>query len=146
MSEFKQYMKNNEDIENSLKKLPKGHRALVHGFKINLEPANTLKGDDGHVGVIMTDPHKEIRVASPWNYPREFAFLHEVGHLVYENFVRGENLEKEWAEICKQNPHRKKDEPDEENFCHSYAAFYCKHPPVVHYHPAWRKFIKNLPD
>jgi hypothetical protein len=146
MAEFKQYMKNNDDIEESLKKIPKAHRALVHGFKINLEPTNTLHGDDGHVGVIMTDPHKEIRVASPWNYPREFAFLHEVGHLVYEKYVRGKDLEKEWSKIVKLNHGRKKEEPDEENFSHAYAAYYCKHPPVTHHNEEWRKFIKNLPQ
>jgi len=138
-------MKDNADIENSLAKLPKSHRELVHGFHIKLEPGNTLPGDDGHVGVIMTSPKRQIKVASPWNYPREFALLHEVGHLVFEKFVRGTELEKEWKDICKKNPNRKKDEPDEENFCHAYAARYVKHPPVTHHHEEWRKFIDSLP-
>lgn len=139
-------MKDNADIEKSLAKIPKGHRELVHGFHIKLEPGNTLHGDDGHVGIIMTNPKRQIKVASPWNYPREFALLHEVGHLVFEKFVRGTDLEKQWKKICANTKDKKKNEPPEELFCHAYANTYCKHQVVIHTHPEWEKFIKDLPE
>ena len=144
MGNFKQYMKDNADIEKSLAKLPKAHRKLLYGFHIKLEPGNTLPGDDGHVGVIMTSPRKQIKVASPWNYPREFALLHEIGHLVWA-VIMTPKLKKEWSGVCKLHSGRKKNESDEENFCHAYSARYVKNPPVVHHHEAWRKFIEDLP-
>jgi hypothetical protein len=133
------------DVEKSLAKLPDSHRALVQGFKIEFEPHNTLKGDAGHVGVIMTHPRKLIKVASPWNYGREFALLHEVGHLVYEKYVRGTDLEKMWEKIAGSVEHKKKNEPPEELFCHAYANFYAKHKITIHDHDAWNEFIGRLP-
>jgi hypothetical protein len=141
---FKQYMKDNSDIEKSLAKLPEAHRKLVDGFHIKLEPGNTLRGDNGHVGVIMTNPKRQIKVASPWNYPREFALLHEVGHLVFEKWVRGTKLEKEWKKICKLNPNRKKDESDEENWCHSYSNHFVKHKVITHTHPEWEAYFNRF--
>ncbi len=144
MENFKRYMKDNADIEKSLSKLPTAHRNLVHGFQINLEPNNTLPGDDSHVGVIMTHPKKQIKVASPWNYPREFAFLHEVAHLVYEKYVRGQKWEKEWNSVCKQNENRKKDEPNEENWCHGYANHFVKHKVLTHTSPEWESYYNRF--
>lgn len=138
-------MDEESDVEKTLSKLPKAHRELVKGFKITFEPGNTLKGDKGHVGVIQTDPKPEIRVASPWNYGREFTFLHEVGHLVYEKYVRGTPLEKQWAAICKRTKNKKPGEPPEENFCHAYGNEYGKNQVVIHTHPEWSKFIRKLP-
>ncbi len=138
-------MKDNEDVEKALAKLPKGHRELVKGFKVVFEPNNTLKGDKGHVGVIMTSPKRQIKVASPWNYGRGFCFLHEVGHLVWEKFMSDE-LRKKWKAICSRTKEKKKDEPPEELFCHAYANTYANQQIVIHTHPEWEKFIKNLPD
>lgn len=138
-------MTDEADIQKSLNKLPKAHKELAKGFKIVLEPNNTLKGDKGHVGVIMTHPSPQIRVASPWNYPREFAFLHEVAHLVYEKYIRGTPLEQEWNAICARTKDKKKGEPPEELFCHAYANRYCNNQVVIHDHEEWNNFIDALP-
>lgn len=138
-------MQDGEDAKKSLSKLPKSHQQLANGFEIVFEPANTLQGDEAHVGVIMTSPKRQIRVASPWRYGREFAFLHEIGHLVWAKYVKGTDLEKEWSRVVKLNPHRKKEEPDEENHSHAYANTYIKNKMVIHTHPAWDKFIRSLP-
>lgn len=146
MERFKQFLENeDEDAHKSLGKLPKAHQKLAHGFKLTFEPSHTLKGDDGHIGEIILDPkHKQIRVCSPWNYGRSFAFLHEIGHLVWANYVKGKPLEKEWNKLCEKVKDKKKDEPPEELFCHCYANNYVKFPLVIHDHPEWNKFIKNL--
>ena len=143
-------MKDNADIEEALAKLPKAVRKLVAGFHIKLEPGNTLHGDDGHVGVIMTHPKKQIKVAAPWNYGRAFALYHEVGHLVFAAHVKGTKWEEEWKSVCKKNPNRKKDEPDEENWCHSFSNHFIKHKVLTHTHPAWEdyfnRFLKQFDD
>ena len=131
-----------KDIKETLSKLPTHHRKLVQGYKIIFEPDSTLKNDDKHVGVITSKP-KEIRVASPWNYGRGFAFLHEIGHLVWEKFIKGKK-EKEWSGLCKKVKDKKKGEPEEELFCHAYASTYCKYPPKLHHHESWERFIKTL--
>jgi hypothetical protein len=65
---------------------------------------------------------------------------------VWAAYVKGNPLEHEWDRIDKLNEHRKKEEPAEENFCHAFAAYYVKYPPIVHSHPEWKRFIKNLPQ
>lgn len=144
MKSFKKYIKDYEDVEKSINQLPKKFRKLAHGFHIKLEPGHTLPGDNSHVGVVMTNPKNQIKLATPWNYPREFTFFHEIGHLVFEKYVRGTDLEKKWKELCSKTKDKKKDEPPEELFCHAFAATYCKYPPKIHYHDEWVKFIKAL--
>lgn len=146
MNGFKRFVTEDEDVSKTIAKLPKHHQGLVKGYKFLFEPGNTLRGDDGHVGVIVNQPKKVIRIAAPWNYGREFTVIHEVAHLVYEMYVKGTPLEKEWATLAMSVKNRKKDENAEELFCHAYAASYCKHPPVIHYHPVWVRFIRDLPS
>ena len=148
MINFKQFIEcEHEDVHQALKKLPVAHQKLAKGFKLTIEPDNTLKGDDGHVGEIIMHPKKKsIRISSPWNYGREFALFHEIGHLVWENYVKGTPLQKLWEKICDKTKDKKKDEPAEELFCHTYANTYIKFPLVIHYHPKWIEFIKKLPQ
>jgi hypothetical protein len=144
MKGFKQYVTEDEDVANTIAKLPKDFQELVKGYKFLFEPHNTLKGDDGHVGMITNKPKKIIRIAGPWRYSRDFVVLHEIAHLVYEAYIRGTSLEKEWEIIAKNTKNKKEDETAEELMCHAFAATYCEHPPVIHYHPEWVKFIKKL--
>lgn len=145
MNSFKKYMSEEDDIKDTLSKLPKGHSNLVKGFKVKFEPNNTLKGDKGHVGVVKTCPSKQITIASPWNYSRSFVLIHEIGHLVWNQFMTPE-LKDKWGDLIKANKDRKKEEPEEEQFAHAYAATYAKHPPMTHFDPTWVKFIKALPS
>ena len=146
---FKEFIQINDmqeekkDIEKTLNKLPPSHAALVKGYKWKFHSGNTLNGDNQHVGYI-DDNDKEIAVAGPWNYGREFTILHEVGHKVWEHFVTPE-MKQQWNKIIANTKNRQNQEP-EELFCHAYAAAYCNHPPVIHYHKQWLNFIKNLPS
>jgi len=144
MDGFKGFVKEDEDVGKTIAKLPKRIQALVKGYKFLFEPGNTLHNDDGHVGIIVNKPKKIIRIAAPWRYSREFTVLHEIAHLVYEAYIRNTELEKQWSGVVKANKNRKKDEPDEENFCHAFAAYYCDHPPVVHHNEEWRNFMSKL--
>ena len=144
MESFKQYMRDNTDVEKSLAKLPKAFRKLVDGFHIKLVDGHTLPGDKDHVGVITTEPKRQIKIACPWNYPREFALFHEVGHLAFEKYVRGTKWEEEWKLTCKKNLHRKKQEPDEENWCHAFSNHFVKNKVVLHTHPEWEKYFKRF--
>jgi hypothetical protein len=143
MKGFKDFVTEDEDVEKTLSKLPRHHQELVKGFKFLFEPHNTLKGDDGHVGVITNSPRKIIRVAAPWRYSREFTVIHEVAHLVYEMFVKGSQTEKDWEKLSLSTKNRKKDESAEELFCHGYAAMFAQFPPEIHYHQEWIKFMKE---
>lgn len=128
--------KNN--VEKTLYKLPKGHREMLKGYKINFTDRNTLNGDNKHIGFIYKN---KIEVCAPWRYSREFTVLHEIGHLVYEKLMTPK-LKKEWSKTAKENAKENQDN-DEENFCMAYAATYANHPPTTHAHPAWIKFIKE---
>lgn len=127
------------DIKNMLEKIPQKHANLVKNFKFKFQPGNTLKGDKSHVGY-MSDDHKEICVAAPWNYGREFTVLHEVGHKVWEQLLDNKSKEK-WSLLIKKY---KKNENPEELFCMAYAATYSKHPPITYYKKDWINFIKKL--
>jgi hypothetical protein len=131
-----------KDIQQTLEKIPAHHRNLVQGFRWRFHIGNTLNGDDEHVGY-MDDNTKEIAIAAPWFYSREFTILHEIAHRVWEKFVN-QDLRNQWAQIVNNTPNRQKQEP-EELFCHGYGAAYAKHPPLTHYHKEWIEFIKNLP-
>ena len=144
MKNFKLFIEKSEEEENiqsMLKKLPKGHREMINGYKFRYQGGSVLKGDDQHIGLINKD---KITVAAPWNYGREFTTLHEIGHLVWQEFMT-DNLKKKWGRIVK-NTKNKQDQNDEELFCMAYACHYAKHCVVIHDHPAWHKFIKEVPS
>lgn len=138
--------KADDEAEASLKKLPKGHRALLKGYKFKFENGVNLKGYPDSIGLIhLGNPDKKlIQVAAPWNYGREFAMLHEVGHRVYEHIMTKE-LKKKWSKIAKKNKKRVKQD-DEELFCHAYANTYCNNQVTKHDCPEWTSFIKSLPE
>lgn len=151
MLTFKLFMESEEEenIKDTLSKLPDSHRGLVKGYRFTLKGGNTLPGDDEHIGFMNTKP-KEIAVAAPWHYGREFTMLHEVAHRVWEELM-DDALRQKWSLVVKKNKHRQNqnDSPlnqsDEEIFCMAYAAAYSKHPPVVYYKREWIRFIMNLP-
>ncbi len=142
-----------DDILKTLGKLPPSHRNLVKGFNWKLQGGNTLNGDDQHVGY-MDNQSKEIAVAAPWNFPREFTALHEVAHTVWERLPN--QLKQKWASIVHKNlSNQMKENPNaadslnqdpEEIFCHCYANCYAKHKIATYNNPEWMDFIKNLPQ
>lgn len=141
MSEFKLFLESEEEknVKSTLLKLPKKHQNLINGYKIKFTPGNTLKGDSQHIGYIHKD---KVVVAAPWKYGREFTFLHEIAHLVYEKLFTPE-LKKEWEKVAKKNPQQNQDNA-EENFAMAYAGYYMgEHSPKLHSHPEWDSFIKN---
>lgn len=144
MKGFKEYVNEDDDVAKTIAKIPPHHQILVKGYRFEFEPGNTLKGDKGHVGLIMNKPERVIRIAAPWNYGREFTLLHEIAHLVHELYIKGTPLEKEWAAICKATPDRKKDESPEELFCHGYACHFAKNKIAVHDHPEWHGFMDKI--
>lgn len=155
MKTFRDYLHESEEADNvkaMIRNLPKGHAALLDGYKFKYQGGNTMKGDDGHIGQIFKD---KITVAAPWNYGREFTTLHEIAHLVYEYLMTSE-LKKKWAELVKttkqqhvkdvKKVNQKVDalaQNPEELFCMAYAATYAKHKPVVYSNLAWIEFIKK---
>lgn len=147
MSTFREFLENSQeeedkDILHTLSKIPDSHAALVKGYKFKFQGGNTLDGDNEHIGYVQTNP-KEIVVAAPWNYSREFTLLHEIGHQVYDRLP--DSLKHQWKVIVLHTKNRQKQSP-EELFCMAYAAFYCKNPPAIHYHKEWLRFIDNLPQ
>jgi hypothetical protein len=135
---FKQFIEMSEEEENihqTLSKLPKLHQSLVKDFKIKFLSNNTLK-DRKHVGYVDTKK-KEIAVAAPWNYGREFTILHEIAHRVWEKL--NSNYKQEWKKIVTPT----KDNV-EELFCMAYAATYSNYPPAIYDKQEWKKFIKGL--
>lgn len=131
-----------KDIYSTLKKIPPSHAALVKGFQWKFHAGNTLNGDDQHVGY-MDDKEKEIAVAAPWNYGREFTILHEIAHRIWERLPH--QLKIQWVMIV-ANTKNKQNQGAEENFCHGYANHYAKNKIVIHDHPEWHQFIANLPS
>lgn len=144
MVTFREFLENEDkseeekNIRDTLNKLPPSHQSLVKGYSFKFSSGNTLKGDDQHIGYMDKGP-KEIEVAAPWNYGREFTFLHEIAHRVWEKLP--DQIKHHWSKIAKaSSPHEQ-----EENFCMAYAAAYCDVPPAKHYHKEWLKFISELP-
>jgi hypothetical protein len=133
------------DIKKTLSKLPPSHAALVKGYRWKFHPGNTLNGDDEHVGYV-DDSQKEIAVAGPWNYGREFTILHEIGHKVWDNFVKNNpKLVRQWHHIVANTKNKQNQEP-EELFCMAYANHFVKNKIVIHTHPEWDRFIEALPQ
>jgi hypothetical protein len=147
---FIQFFNESEEEEKNvlatIKKLPKKHQKLLHGYKFKYTPGNTLKGDDQHIGYIH---NYKIVVAAPWNYSREFTTLHEIAHLIYE-YIMTTELKKEWEKLFKKEKINMTkcsalDQNSEEIFCMVYAATYAKHPPKTYMNKNWQSFIKRLP-
>lgn len=133
-----------QNIKATLKKLPPSHQKLIAGYKIKWHGDNTLQGDDGHIGIVNPN-NKTITIAAPWNYGREYTFLHEIAHKVWESLLQSHpEVAKQWAKVVKLNKNRMK-QNDEELFAMAYANHYAKNKIVVHTHPTWDNFIKNLP-
>lgn len=138
------------DIKKTLAKLPPSHAALVQGFKWKFHAGNTLNGDNQHVGY-MDDQEKEIAVAAPQNYGRQFCSLHEIAHKVWDRL--SPQLKQQWNHICRQlTPRQKQDnnpaihqEPTE-IFCMAYGNYYADTKLVKFDNPLWMKFIANLPQ
>lgn len=137
-----------KDIAATLQKIPPSHAALVQGFKWKFHGGNTLNGDDQHVGY-MDDGDKEIAIAAPYNYPREFTILHEIAHRVWEKIPR--ELQAKWNQLAMHMTDRQKQDPSlrqspEELFCMSYAQVYGTTKLVKFDNPLWTQFIKQLPS
>ena len=153
---FRTFLESEEErnVHKLLSRLPKGHRALLDGYKFRYTPGNTLNGDNQHIGYIHKD---KIVVAAPWNYSRSFTTLHEIAHLVYE-YLMTKKLKKEWSELVEKTKQaqiakfdtkeQKKalDQEDEEIFSMAYAATYSHHAPVIWCNDEWSDFIKGLAD
>jgi hypothetical protein len=141
------------DILKTLGKLPTSHRNNIKGYSWKFQGGNTLNGDDKHVGY-MDDHEKEIAVAAPWNFPREWCALHEIAHVILERLPS--QIKQQWVQLVKRTIQKQiKDNPNaadsldqnpEEIFCHSYACFYSKHKLATYNNPEWMNFIKNLPQ
>lgn len=145
MESFRTFIEQTEEQEKNvaktLAKLPDSHKKWIKQYKIIWQCDNTLKGDDDHVGVI--DPkNKSITIAAPWRYSRQFTFLHEIAHKVFEKFMTEEMFEK-WKNIVK-NTKNKMNQNAEELFCMAYANHFSDHQVVKHDHPEWQKFIKDF--
>jgi len=143
---FKEFLERADTYENNaketLKKLPKRHRALVKSYKFKFISSPTLS-DGENVGFI-DEKKKTITIAAPWNYGREFTFLHEIGHTVWKYLV-DKDMRKAWTQIVKRTKN-KQDQNNEELFCMAYANEYANHQDVIHNHPEWSRFIKALPE
>lgn len=124
---FKLFIEQEEDkdILKTLNKIPSDHSDLIKGYHVKLVAGNTLDNDDEHIGYMDKNP-KEIVVASPWNYGREFTLLHELGHRVYETLDN--KIKQEWSKIVKQvksnEPSKELNQSEEELFCMIYAQHF----------------------
>ncbi len=114
---FKEFLieSTKEEIEKSIKKLPKKYQKLARNYSIEIQPTETLKGTKEYVGSVSADD-KKIQLASPYFYPREFVLFHEIGHLAYS--LLGKELKKEWEELVKTKGDK------QETFCHFFANYY----------------------
>lgn len=143
--EFKQFIENSEqnDVKNSIKKLPKSYQKLVNKYEIKFEDGHNVKHDKDSIGFI-DEEKKVITIASPWNYGREYTLLHEIGHIIWK-YVVDNKRKTEWTTIVKNTKNKQK-QNDEELFCMAFANYYAHHQIVIHHHDEWQKFIKNLPS
>ncbi len=145
---FKLFIEQEEedkDILKTLSKIPSSHSDLIKGYNVKLIPGNTLDGDDDHIGY-MDDSPKEIVVASPWNYGREFTLLHEIGHRVWGTLQ--DKLKYQWESIVNytKNKYGSKnlDQSPEELFCMAYAQTFVETKTKKFDFQEWIKFIENI--
>lgn len=146
MEDFKLFLETtaHQEAQKSLRRIPAAHRRLTRGFSFKFHTGDTLDGDDESIGKVVTGPRKAITVASPWYYPREFALLHEVGHLVWAKYVKGTPLEKKWRAAV-SGAKKPVKQNDEELFCHSYAQYFSVNKMQKYNIPRWMAFVKSLP-
>ncbi len=146
MEGFRQFFEQTEEqeknIKHTLSKLPKKHLALIKDYKIKWGCDNVLgNGDDAHIGLV--NPNKKtITISAPYNYGREFTFLHEIGHKVFEAFMT-KPLLAQWKKILKGTKDKMKQNP-EELWCMAYANHFAKNKIVVHNHPEWEAFMTKF--
>ena len=135
--DFRTFFESQEEQENiaqTLSKLPVSHAKLVKNYQWKFHAGNTLNNDNQHVGYVDAN-NKEIAVAAPWFHSREFVVLHELGHRVFEQLSA--EIKANWSRFCS-------DESPEESFCMFYATAYCKNPPIKYFEPDKIKFIRSL--
>lgn len=144
MEGFRQFYETKEQEDNmkgTLQKLPPAHQVLVAPYKIKWHGDNTLSGDDGHIGIVNPNSNT-MTIAAPWNYGREYTFLHEIAHKVFERFMTPQ-LMAVWKNIL-ANTKGKMKQNAEELFCMAYANHFAKNKIVVHTHPEWEQFIQQF--
>lgn len=142
---FAESQEGEKDIRKTVGKIPKSHAKLIKGYKINFQPSNTLKGDDGHIGFI-DEEKKSITIASPWNYGREYTLLHEIGHAVWKYRLDDEDKSK-WKEILApiKKKHKKElNQNDEEIFCMAYAQVYAYNKIMKYDHKELTDFVRKI--
>ena len=139
--DFKQFLESaNPDLDETLHKLPKKVQALLKNYKFKFVGENNLKNDKEHVGLL--DPDKNtITVAAPWNYGREMAVLHEVGHLFFNTLKPTQK--QQWENIVKKTKEKQEQSP-QELFCFAFANYFVHMKVEIHTHLEWEKFIKKL--
>jgi len=132
-----------ENIKKTLAKLPAAYQTLIKDYKIKWHHDNTLMGDDGHIGIINPN-NKTITIAAPWNYGREFTFLHEVSHKIFEKYMAPypERI-KEWKKVLVKHKKRMKQNL-EELWCMNFANYFSKNKIVAHTHPEWESYMKKF--
>ncbi len=138
---FEQTKEQEANIKATLKKLPEAHRKLIGQYSFKWHGDNTLQGDDGHIGIVNPND-KTITIAAPWNYGREFTFLHEIAHKVFEQFMT-EQMLAVWKKIIARTKNKMKQNA-EELFCMAYANHFVKNKIVIHTHPEWDAYIKQF--
>ena len=127
-----------KNVKATLKKIPKEHAALIKGFNLKFTPNNTLKNDKKHIGFIHK---KNIVVAAPYNYGREFTLLHEIAHMVWEKLVSKE-LKVKWNNIYKKYK-KELGQNSEEIFCMVYSNIYVRHKLETYDNKELEDFIKK---
>lgn len=138
---FEQTKEQEKNVKDTLGKLPKEFSSLIAGFKLKWHADNTLQGDDQHIGIINPKT-KTITIAAPYYYGREFTFLHEIAHKVFEKYVSKESFKK-WKEIIAKTKN-KMHQSAEELWCMNFANFYAKNRILIHTHPTWLKYMKDF--
>lgn len=130
-----------KNIKTTLSKVPQSHSDLIKGYKYRWQSGNTLKGDDGHIGIINPNT-KTITIAAPWNYGREYTLLHELAHKVWEAFIPIP-MKKVWIQIVKRTKH-KMQQNAEELWAMAYANHFAKNKILIHTHKEWEEFVEKV--
>ena len=138
---FEQTKEQEANVKSTLAKLPASHKALVTNYKLKWHHDNTLQGDDGHIGIVNPND-KTITIAAPYNYGREFTFLHEIAHKVFEKWMTKDMFAK-WKKIIARTKDKMKQNA-EELWCMCYANYFAKNKIVIHTHPEWEAYMKKF--
>jgi Zn-dependent peptidase ImmA (M78 family) len=139
---FKQFLESEDnDVETTLKKLPKKVQSLLKGYKFKFTDGSCLKNDNEHIGIVDKDK-KTITIAAGWNYSRCFTLLHEIGHLIWSELINN-NQKNKWDKIVKKTKEKQNQNP-EELFCMSFANYFVKMKLEIHTHDTWEEFMKSI--